>query len=708
MTDRRALLGDASPQELAELFRRVPALDAVVARPGGQRVPVGGWTGEFRAVTSPRNLDELAEVLADRSIVVATLLEATSAQLQLVQLVSWHGGSLSYQQVVDEAGEEAAAELDADADVLTQLLLGHRRSTWLTLFPGVDEVIETEGSSLRPGLDALNSDVIGAMLRNLGHRKPPTRKAERIELLVRHLRDPAALRATIDGLPGPARAMFHQLLEDHPRSTYELDPAYRRRYSSYGGRTPATSPLQVLEDHGLVRLGVYGSEVHVWTDVEVALRGRLFETWPQPPALEPVPLDPTVPALPPIVATFDRLLALWAATPAEGLASGGIGVRAVKAAAKTLGVASTTVATLAAMAVQLGLLGTVTLVPAARRGRGWTPAKDGWAPTPLRAEWQQLHPALRWSHLVHAWRDARLLDESDGLPNRVVASDELSSVAEARRRVLDVLVELPEDTGVDAATLARHLSLRHPFHVDDEVAPGIIAVLRLLGLVAEQGPVGLTPLGRQVLTAPASVAEVLGAGADSFIVQPDLTIIAPPDLEAGLLARLDDYAICESAAGARIYRLDEARLALALDAGASAETIVAFLADHSSVELPATVERLVGDVARRHGTLRAGAATSYLVSEDPALLGRAVAVRPAKLRALAPTVAVSTLASDKLVEVLRGKGLMPVAEGEGGEAVRLEDHAGEPVLATDHLPSLEAPTDDTTRMLRRARALVRG
>jgi hypothetical protein len=708
MPDRRTLLADASPEQLTHLFRRVPALGTAVSRPGGQPVPVGGPTGSFRVVSSPRDLDELADLLGDRAIIVATCRELTLTQLQLVQLATVHGHTLTRGEVVAEAGEDAVAQLEADADVLADLLLAHRRDGWLTLLPGVSDVIDTEGADLQVGLQDTNSEVLAAVLRNLGHRNPPTRKAQRLELLLDHLRDAARLRATISQLPDEARAVLARLVEKHPASVYGLDPGYRRRYGG-GGRAPAASPLQHLEDCGLVTVSPWGDQVDAWTEVIVSVRGRLFDSWPQPPALDPVPLDPSVPTVPTIVGTVDRLLALWETTPAEGLASGGIGVRAVRSAAKTLGVAPTTLATVGALAVQLEVLGTVVTDSPHRKRGSWTGGKTVWTTTTRRAAWAELHPALRWAHLVGAWPDSRMLDETDGLPDRVVKPEQGVPIR-PRRRLLATLRELPDDTGVELAVLARHLALRYPFDALADDVAGLVAVLRLLGVVPDDGPIGFTSAARQLLADPHGLVEVLGAGAQTFIVQPDHTVVAPPDLQPQLLARLDAYARCESDAGARIYRLDETRLAAALDADdGSADAILAFLTEHSSRSVPATVERLIRDVAQRHGALRVGTATSYLVSQDPALLSRAVAVRPARLRALAPTVAVSTLARAKLVEVLRGRGLLPVAEGHDGAVVNLHDQRQQsPAVTAADLPQLHDDVSHEATLRQRARSLATG
>ena len=64
-----------------------------------------------------------------------------------------------------------------------------------------------------------------------------------------------------------------------------------------------------------------------------------------------------------------------------------------------------------------------------------------------------------------------------------------------------------------------------------------------------------------------------------------------------------------------------------------------------------------------------GAAASYVTTDDPVLLVEAVALKAAKLRQLAPTVAVSRLSRGKLLATLAAKGMMPVAEGSDGATI---------------------------------------
>jgi hypothetical protein len=271
--------------------------------------------------------------------------------------------------------------------------------------------------------------------------------------------------------------------------------------------------------------------------------------------------------------------------------------------------------------------------------------------------------------LVQAWRDDPTLDERGGLPERIDPTGWGSGGGLSREALLALLVDLPDGCGAEQERLAELAAFTRPALLAGPTFDALIAAARVLGLVPATGPVGLTPAARALLQGPDALEAALPPPRTEFTVQADHSVVAPPDLAPYLASRLGRYAELESQAGALLYRLSERRIAGALDAGEPPEAILAFLGEHATAALPQNVAYLVGDVARRHGRVRAGACASYVRCDDPALLTRAAAVKAAKLRQLAPTVAVSALSRDRLVAALRAKGLMPVAEGADGAAL---------------------------------------
>ena len=135
----------------------------------------------------------------------------------------------------------------------------------------------------------------------------------------------------------------------------------------------------------------------------------------------------------------------------------------------------------------------------------------------------------------------------------------------------------------------------------------------------------LTPLGAYCLgvesgyqSAPLEAKQVLR-------VLPNLEIAAiGPDLEQGDRLALDAYA---SHVSDLVWRLDEGKLLVAIHQGRSVEEIREFLVSRSSTPIPATVARLLDDMAERSVKVRdcglarliecADAALAALIASDP-------------------------------------------------------------------------------------------
>lgn len=652
-----------SPQDLAWLLGRVPVVADALSGQG----PLGSY-GRYQAQAG--SLRQLAMLLALPPVIHATLETLNRFELQLASLAAWHGGRLTRAQALAEAGLGAGEALDAAADTLTRLLLatrvsapapaGKRGSAWLALRPGVEEVIGFGGIRMRDVLAHESAETLGGMLLGLG-QQPPRRRSEWLGALEASLRDRETIDAAIAKMPKDSLRVFRVLTEHGPQSVRDLGIPYYHRW----GRE--ATPLHWLAQRGLVGVESGTQIAWVWMDVIVALNGRLYAEWRDtPPRVKPLPLqDPG--GLPLVLGCLARLLDMWAAEPAPALASGGLGVRPVRAAAKALGVPAGEIGLLAHLAIGLGMLDRAA-IGAKGAGRQRTDVY-GWAPTDLAARWRGQPPAQRWGLLVQAWRDDTTLDESEGLPERWESAELFPTGAWARTALLRLLADLPPGRGLPEEDLAATAAFHHPGLFDEQALRGVVAAARALGLVPAAGPIGLTRLGRALLDGPEAVEAALPPPRTDFTVQADHTVIAPPDLAFEVATRIERYADIESTAGARIYRLTERRIAAALDDGDAAASILDFLEAHSTVPVAQNVAHLIRDCERRHGRLRAGAASAYLRCDDPALLTRAVGVKAAKLHLLAPTVAVSSLSADKLVAALRDRGLMPVAEAPDGTAL---------------------------------------
>ncbi|WP_019855671.1 helicase-associated domain-containing protein [Actinopolyspora mortivallis] len=368
----------------------------------------------------------------------------------------------------------------------------------------------------------------------------------------------------------------------------------------------------------------------------------------------------------------ELLLRDWEREPPDVLRSGGIGIREVRRTAKSLDVDEDRAGLLAELVVAAGLVDT----SADEEGPQWVPT--------VRADsWLAAAPEQRWAVLAGSWLD------SPRLPGLIGSRDErgrlLGPLSEGlrrptapreRRRVLELLDELPSGHGVrHHSEVAAVLAWRAPRRggpLRDEVVHWVLSEATALGVVAAGG---LSSGGRTLLagdedTAARVMGGVIPEPVDHVLVQADLTVVAPGRLTPELAAEMELVADVESAGSATVYRVSESSVRRALDAGRDSERLHELFRTRSRTPVPQALSYLVDDTARRHGRLRAGTASSFLRCEDPVVLTEVLGrseLSGLALRRIAPTVLVSPLPLEELVEQLRSSGYAPVAENaEGG------------------------------------------
>lgn len=325
---------------------------------------------------------------------------------------------------------------------------------------------------------------------------------------------------------------------------------------------------------------------------------------------------------------------------------GTVGVRALAALEKALGFTPALAVTVgeAAGLVGRGAVDDTDVLAATRDGLNWLdlPLGDQWAI--VLAGW-----------LASPWRadaDAKLL------------SDQMHAVElrHARRAILE------------AGGSTERLLFRAPIAaagIRDSLIAAVVAEAREVGALAGSPAAASTPLA--VLFAGGDVATATKAlvpeEIDEVIAQADMTILAPGPLAPRPARFLERFAELESPGLASVWRVTDASLRSALANGLTGGEINAWLSEHAIGEVPQAMAFLIEDVARTQGSIRAGAALSYVRSEDPALI-QAAAER-AGLRVLAPTVAVSDLPLPRLIALLNDAGLMPTAENDQGVKLSL-------------------------------------
>ncbi|MFD8979391.1 helicase C-terminal domain-containing protein [Streptomyces sp. NPDC059564] len=476
--------------------------------------------------------------------------------------------------------------------------------------------------------------------------------------------DPERMSALLDEAPAEAHQVLERLVWGPP----------------YGEVTPnPTPPVRWLRDRGLL-LPVTARTVVLPREVALHLRGGLAHR-------RTAPLAPEVGAhrehRPQLVdanaagqalaalGTVEELVKSWEHAGPAVLRAGGLSVRDLKRAASTLDTTEGSAAFWVELAYAAGLL--------ASDGE----ADERYAPTPAFDGWCELPPAERWSALASAWlpatRTAGLVGEQDAKGRTLSALGpdlDRSAASEVRHRVLNLLADLPEGASPDPDTLLDRLAWERPVRGTSDLrarlAHWTLTEAEVLGVT---GRGALSAFGRALLEGsdPAPpLAPLLPEPVDHVLLQADLTAVAPGPLGrplAGVLATLADV---ESKGGATVYRFTPGSVRRALDAGHTASDLHAFLAEHSRTPVPQPLAYLIDDVARRHGHLRVGAASSYVRCDDDAMLGEILADKRSAglgLRRLAPTVLAAQAEPGALLEGLRSMGYAPAAESRTGDVL---------------------------------------
>jgi hypothetical protein len=466
----------------------------------------------------------------------------------------------------------------------------------------------------------------------------------------------------------------------------EGSPVGRTRDAAPG--TPADRPVQRLLAAGLLRQ-VDGDTVILPRLVGQVMRGET----PGPTGL--VAPDPTVAwttaadvdavaagAALDLLREVEVVIETLSATPTPELRSGGLGIREVKRLTKATGIDEQRLALLLEVSYAAGLI-----APGVPDSDDFGDGGTIWAPTVNADRFVESPTAVRWHLLVSTWLD---LPARPGLVGQRgpddkpygALSDALFSTAAPldRRLLLDLLADLAPGHGVDADSASRALVWRRPRWAA-RLQPGPVATLlseaHALGVVGRGAlatPVRKLLAGEADDDVVAAMTKVLPAPIDHFLLQADLTVIVPGPLERGLAEQLAAVATVESAGAAMVYRISEQSIRRALDTGSTAGELHAMFARHSKTPVPQGLTYLIDDVARRHGQLRVGMASSFVRCEDPALLAQAIAsqaVDNLDVRLLAPTVAVSQAPINEVLAALRVAGFAPAAEDSTGAIVDL-------------------------------------
>jgi Helicase conserved C-terminal domain len=529
----------------------------------------------------------------------------------------------------------------------------------------------------------VSAERLERILANLGVPRPTgTGKAALVRAVSAALADPEVVaRAAAEADQDARRLLDEALAATGPITVMGVG------YGRFAGY-PDAEPASWLLERGLL-LPVTYSQLVVPREAALGLRGGLvFPEWPEPPSaelLDPLPDGPAraVAAATRAVVAAEGVCARLDREPLALVRAGTVAVRDLGRLARDLDLADEELGLLVDLLVEAGVLAVGG--PFGQRSLGLRPEADAW----LSAS-----RSRRWADLVAAWRSADLAVEDHLVARRPTAGEatadrarplagrRLAAAAARRRGLLATLAGPSGASGI--GTLARLLAWRQPMVWPDPAGGGpdelestvgaVLDAAAFLGVAVADGQRAQAGLAAEVLlagTGPAGLAEAaaeaLPDGPARFLLAGDLTVVAPGGLAPGVETRLAGLADRE-AAGSGTWRISDASLRRAFDEGGTAEEVLEFLRRHSSTPLPQALEYLVADVARRHGRLRVGGATTYLRG-DPAMVAGAVrsaAGRRLGLRELAPGVAVTGHGQRELLAALRKGGEAPLAEEPDG------------------------------------------
>ncbi|MFE6976276.1 helicase C-terminal domain-containing protein [Streptomyces sp. NPDC057682] len=495
----------------------------------------------------------------------------------------------------------------------------------------------------------------------------------------------------------------------------------------YGEVTPnPTAPVTWLRDRGLL-LPVSTRTVVLPREAALHLRaGRAHRTpEPEPPVVaavaqrDPQAVDGAAAGQAFLaVSTVEELLKGWNGGGPAVLRAGGLSVRELKRTAVALDVSEPVAAFWVELAYAAGLL--------ASDGE----ADERYAPTPAYDDWAEGPAEDRWAVLAAAWlaatRTAGLVGGQDAKGRALSAlGPELdrSAAPEVRLRVLTLLGDLPAGTAPDPETVLARLRWERPLRGATAQDSADLRSRLALWTLNESELLGIT--GRGALAAPARallaegpdaaaarLAPLLPEPLDHILLQADLTAVAPGPLVRPLAEALAVLADIESKGGATVYRFTPGSVRRALDAGQSAADLHAFLAAHARTPVPQPLSYLIDDVARRHGHLRIGAASSYVRCDDEAVLNEILADKRAaglRLRRLAPTVLAAQVDPASLLDGLREMGYAPAAESADGSVLITRAGARRTPPRTAPAPVPEGPpVPDATLLGAAVRAIRAG
>jgi hypothetical protein len=630
------------------------------------------------ATPAPQDSAQLASRAGTRASALRAVDQLNILELTVIDAAIALGGTVSVEDLHQHVNATASSVDEAVGVLQSMALLWGSRNELRTLSV-LSEIVGTTVSGLGPSAESLLASYgpnrVMSLAKDLGITPSGERQRD-IQAIVDHLRGQADVEELLAEVDPQARRILDHLEREGTEGTVE---STERQV----GRADAQGPVDQLLSRGLL---VARDRRHVAVPREVAICLRGGRT-----TRERTDVEPPLATSPRAQSLVDRaaagaafefvrhvelLLEHWGTSPPSALRGGGLGVRELRTAAELLHLDESATALHIEVASAAGLVAV-----------GHTDDLDAaWLPTDAFDVWNAASVADRWARLALAWVDNPRLtglvggrDDNRKPVNALVADLERAWLPETRRMVLQQLTALGEGTvlaaGTGTASLLDRVKWLRPRRPAQR-AQAIGWVVEEAAVLGVTGLGGLSVHGRALLSlddpkheAPAALEPLLPEPVDHILLQADLTAVAPGPLEHELAHSLATMADIESRGGATVYRFTAQSVRRAFDSGWSAGEIHEFVSGASRTPVPQPLVYLVDDVSRKFGTVRVGAAESFLRSDDEAALAELVhnpKTASLRLRRIAPTVVISDVPLDILLPRLRELGTSPVVEAPDG------------------------------------------
>ncbi|MCC8929136.1 helicase-associated domain-containing protein [Rhodococcus sp. I2R] len=363
--------------------------------------------------------------------------------------------------------------------------------------------------------------------------------------------------------------------------------------------------LAELVDRGIV----WPSAAHSYRTSPLDGRTIDIDTVPHlaPPPLRPIRVSPPSSqqlALARYCDTADAVLTEVDSGSVPVLKSRGIGARVVKSLAKTVKDDELVVELVLTLGAAAGLI---------------TAEGDLARCTTSLAAWRESEREVKWARSVALWWC------SGGSPtNRAPSKDKATpvlrmtphwpSTTRLRHRMI---AEMPSAGVGSEREAAAFFEWAMPDLVD-EAQPGDVAAIwreaMILGVLVDGSPSELSSeLGRLVsaevedvvLALKPAARRIVDSSACTLHLLPDLTAVVAGPVSDRISALLTASAEAESKDAASTWRFTPTSVHRCLDAGGTAEGLLAELSDTAATVIPQSLEYLINDCARRHGIAEA-------------------------------------------------------------------------------------------------------